>query len=122
VKAKAIDKATNESTIASGSFTFDTTDPTVTLNNIPDFVKSLPVISGTSADTPPGQVDKVQVQIKNATDNSYWDGSSWVAGETWLDAIGTTSWGYTMPLLTSGKSYIVKAKAIDKAGNESTLV
>jgi hypothetical protein len=121
VKANSVDKAGNESTLASDSFIFDTTNPTVTLNNIPDFVKSLPVISGTSADTPPGQVDRVQVEIRNTTDSLYWNGTFWVATEIWLDAAGTTSWGYFMPPLTDGKSYEVKAKSIDKAGNESTL-
>ncbi|MBM4462042.1 MAG: hypothetical protein FJ012_01740 [Chloroflexi bacterium] len=121
VKAKAIDKSGNESSVASDSFTFDAANPTVTLNNIPDFVNSLASISGTAADTAPGQVDKVQVQIKNATDSTYWNGSSWVAGETWLNATGTTSWSYSMPSLVNGKAYEVKAKAIDKAGNESSV-
>ncbi len=121
VKAKSIDKAVNESPIASDSFIFDITNPTVTLNNIPDFVKLLTSISGAAADTLPGQVDKVQVQIKNTTDSSCWNGSSWVASETWLDATGTTSWSYAMPSLTNGKSYEAKSKSIDKAGSESTV-
>jgi hypothetical protein len=122
VKAKATDKATNESSIASDNFVFDTTDPTVTLDNIPDFIGSLGSINGTASDTPPGQVDEVQVQIRNTTDSLYWDGSSWVTTESWLDAIGTTSWNYSMPSPTNGKSYEMKAKATDKAMNESPIV
>ncbi len=121
VKAKSIDKAGNESTVASDSFTFDTTNPTVTISDIADFVSTLAQISGSAADTSPGQVNKVRVVVKNSTDNTYWNGSSWVATETWLDASGTTSWTYSMPALTDGKSYLVKAKSIDKAGNESTV-
>ncbi|MCX6000817.1 MAG: Ig-like domain repeat protein, partial [Chloroflexi bacterium] len=121
VRAKSIDKATNESAIASDSFTFDNTDPTVVLSSIPDFVNSLPLVGGTSADAAPGQVDKVQVQIRNTTDDTCWDGSSWVAGDIWLDASGTTSWSYSTPSLASGNSYEVKARSIDKVANESTV-
>ena len=97
----------------------DTTNPVLTLNDIPDSVNSLPSIGGTAADTSPGQVSKVQIQINNTTDGTYWDGNSWAQGESGLDVNGTTSWSYSMPSLTNGKSYEVKAKAIDNAGNES---
>ncbi len=121
MKARSIDKAGNISSEATDSFNYDTTNPTVTVTDIPDFVNSLASISGTAADTSPGELDKVQVQIKNTTDSTYWNGSSWVAGETWLDATGTTSWSYTMPTLADGKAYTVKARSIDKAGNTSAL-
>jgi hypothetical protein len=121
VKARSIDKAGNESAPASDSFIFDTTSPAVMLNNIPEFIKSLTSISGTASDTTPGQVDRVQVQIRNTTDSLYWNGSSWVAEEAWLDATGTASWSYAMPLLTSGISYNLKVKSIDKAANESLI-
>ena len=96
----------------------DATNPTVTISNIPDFVHLLTEISGTSADTPPGELDKVQVQIKNTTDNNYWNGSAWQVGATWLDASGTISWTYTMPILEDA-SYAIQAKSIDGAGNIS---
>ena len=121
MKANSVDKAGNESTPALDSFIFDATNPTVTLDSTLDFVKSLISISGTAVDTPPGQVDKVQLQIKNSTDSTYWNGSSWVAAESWLDATGTSFWSCSMPSLSNGKSYAVKAKAADKAGNESPI-
>ncbi|MCX5999226.1 MAG: hypothetical protein NTU41_06430, partial [Chloroflexi bacterium] len=121
VNAKSIDKAGNESAVASDGFIFDMTSPAVTLNGIPEFVRSLAAISGMAADTAPGQVDKVQVEIKNTSDNTYWDGSSWVGSETWLDASGAVSWGYFPPSLTTGKSYEVKAKSIDKDRGQHLL-
>ncbi|MCX6011907.1 MAG: Ig-like domain-containing protein, partial [Chloroflexi bacterium] len=37
---------------------------------------------------------------------------------SWSDAQGsTTSWSYTMPLLSSGKSYIISARIINSSGN-----
>ncbi len=118
-RVRAIDGMGNQGNWASTLFSVDTTNPTVTLNNISDFVNSLASISGTASDISPGELEKVQVQIQNTTDSTYWNGSSWVAGATWVDATGTTTWNYTMPTLTDGKAYMVKAKSIDKAGNES---
>lgn len=103
--------------------------PTIELNDIPNSVsKQLESISGTAFD---GEgLDKVLVSIKNTAENSYWDGSSWVTVETWLEALGAESWSsampqvtwsYSMPALTIGKSYEVKAKAIDKVGTESAV-
>ena len=120
ITAKCYDVAGHESSPASDSFNFDTVPPTVIINDIPDFAGSLSSISGTAVDMPPGQVDKVQVAIMNATDNRYWDGTSaWITNQTWLDTDGTASWSYTMPSLTNNKSYSIKAKALDKAGNWS---
>lgn len=99
--------------------TFDTTAPTVSITGIAEFVKELTSITGTALDNV--ALDKVQVVINNTTDNTYWDGNSWVFTETWLDATGTASWSFSMPTLTDGKAYEIKAKAIDKAGNESAV-
>jgi archaellum component FlaC len=97
------------------------TNPTVSITDIPDFVNSLASISGTASGTALNELEKVQVVLSNTTDSIYWDGSAWVSTETWLDATGTTSWNWLMPALIEGKSYIVKAKSIDKAGNESLV-
>lgn len=101
------------------STTFDTTAPTITITEIAEFVEELTSISGIASDNV--ALDKVQVLINNITDNTYWDGNSWVSRQTWVDATGTASWSFSMPILTEGKSYMVKAKAIDKAGNESLV-
>ncbi|GAG36909.1 unnamed protein product, partial [marine sediment metagenome] len=119
-RVAAVDKAGNSASDDSNAdFTIDSTNPTVSITDIPDFVNTLDLISGTASDTAPGELEKVQVQINNTTDSKYWDGSSWVGGATWLDVLGTTSWVYVMPTLTNGKAYTVKAKSIDKGENES---
>ena len=53
--------------------------PTVTIDDIPDYINSLPTITGTSTDTSPGTISKVQIQVINQSDNIFWDGSSWQA-------------------------------------------
>lgn len=119
VKVKSIDKAGNQSTEASDRFTFDTSNPRATITDIAEFVKELTSISGTALDNV--ALDKVQVLIYNTIDDTYWDGNSWVSTQTWLDATGTAAWSFSIPTLTDGKAYEVKAKAIDKAGNESLV-
>ncbi len=95
--------------------------PTIILNDIPYSVNELESINGT-ASSGYFSLNKVLVSIKNTTDNTYWNGSSWASTETWLEASGIESWSYSMPELTPGESYEVKAKAIDKIGNESVVM
>jgi len=66
---------------------------------------------------------KVELVIENTIDGQYWDGGSWISNEIWLDTTGTTSWNYYISptIFTGGKSYAVKARSTDKAGNTSTL-
>jgi hypothetical protein len=101
------------------TFLVDAINPTVTMNNIVFYVTSMTTIGGTSSDTV--GLEKVQVQVKKGLNSTYWNGSSWQNGEIWVDAIGTTSWSYTMPVLED-ENYTVKVKAIDNAGNTSSEV
>ena len=120
VRVRAWDAAGNITTLASHTFMVDTALPSVTIGDIPDFVNQLASITGTAWDNPPGVIEMVQVLINNSSDGTYWDGTAWVTIKRWLDAAGTESWSYNMPTLTDGKAYTVKAKSIDRAGNEST--
>ena len=52
--------------------------------------------------------DRVEVQIKNSSQNTYWDGSSWAPASTWISASGTDSWSYALPSLDNA-TYEVKA-------------
>ena len=120
VKAKdAADNWTAADNYASDIFTVDTTAPSVTIADIPSFVNALASISGTAYDASPGGLDRVQIVINNNTDGTYWDSSIWNNTKTWLDATGTTTWNYSMPTLTNGTDYTVKARSIDTAGNIS---
>ncbi|HMC71841.1 MAG TPA: Ig-like domain-containing protein, partial [Mycobacteriales bacterium] len=69
-------------------------------------------------------ISGVQVSIKRNSDNSYWSGTSFVAGsETYLAASGTTGWGFVLAasVLSDGVSYTVHAKSTDKVGNVSSV-
>jgi hypothetical protein len=119
VEVRATDAVGNTTTLANDTFIVDTALPSVTMSDIPDSVNQLASISGTASDDPPEVVERVQVLISNSSDSTYWDGAAWVTIERWLDAAGAESWSYNMPTLTGGKAYTVKAKSIDRAGNES---
>jgi len=119
VQVRATDAAENISPLASHAFMVDTALPSVTIGDIPDSVNQLASISGTASDDPPGVVERIQVLINNSSDSTYWDSATWVTIKSWLDAAGTEFWSYNMPTLTDGKAYTVKAKSIDRAGNES---
>ena len=120
-EAKSVDKAGNESDIATDSFKIDTSLPTVSVNSIPSIINTLDSVSGTAADEPPGTVERVQVTINNTTNSTYWDGYSWAPSEIWLNAIGTTGWVCPMPILIDA-DYLVRAKSIDDTGNTSATV
>jgi hypothetical protein len=122
VKARAHDKAGNVSSAATQSFVFDTSHPTVTIEDVPPFVNSLTVVSGSAGDTSPGVVDKVQVQLANLDEETYWSGSDWTSNAVWLDASGVEPWAYDLPAMENGTTYIFQARAIDGAVNESSLV
>ena len=68
-------------------------------------------------------LDIVMIQIKDTTAGTWFDGHSWVAQETWLDASGLDEWSYVTgfePFL-DGHSYVIQSLAYDIAGNLQTL-
>jgi len=81
-------------------------------------------VCGSAADSgsPSSGVNKVQVAIQRSSDSLYWNGSTWVAGISWNDASGTTSWSYAFAVgnLTNGAAYTVSSRATDNAVNVQT--
>ncbi|MFL5863899.1 MAG: beta strand repeat-containing protein [Solirubrobacteraceae bacterium] len=81
-------------------------------------------VCGSASDPGAGAsgVKKVQVSIQRSSDSEYWNGTTWVSGLTWNDAIGTASWSYTLDRadLTDGVSYTVQSQAIDNSSNRQT--
>lgn len=121
INDSAIDTA-NETTLAAITLTKDNTapetvltQPTATEYTAAEWVGVTP-ISGTASDVGAG-VNKVQVRIVDSGNNS-WDGSAWVAAETWLDATGTNNWTYAYTP-DKNDTFNVYARAIDnsKRGN-----
>ncbi len=134
VRAKAVDSAAHESTVAQVGFTMDasvdTTPPTASVtfpsnggayysgNFNSGCGASAADVCGTASDLDSG-VSSVEVSIQRTTDNSWWNGGSFVSGgQIWLPATGTTSWSYNFSPAVS--SYSVQARATDGSGNKGT--
>ena len=82
-------------------------------------------IAGTAADNLSG-VKHVDLSVNRASDNKYWDGSSWISGTeatVRVTATGTTSWTYTVGDPSALTTYTITSHAVDNAGNvESSYV
>ena len=127
--------------------TYDVQNPTPTLTSITDgsVLTAVSIVSGTVADIKNagfvnsipgrGQVQDVQIVIKDNSTNKYWDG----AANNWGENVGeissnsvtmhaapigvvSTSWTYTspgqpLPVLQDGRKYTIYSVAKDYAGN-----
>ena len=102
----------------------DTAQPasTVTQPAAGAVLNAVPAIAGTAADGSGSGVGQVSVSIRGNASGLYWNGASWVAGEQWLAATGTTGWSYggPQPSWSSGGAYTVRSRATDVAGNAET--
>ena len=56
----------------------------------------------------------------NQTSTLWWSGSDWATSELYLTASGPTPWWFPSFTLLSGRTYVVKAKAVDQAGTEGS--
>jgi len=145
IEARALDVARNTSTIVTQDFVYDTQVPDVLLtepSGLLTHLGSLMYIQGTSADSNAlGQIREAQIRVKNLEDSQYWrwagsnylessESAAWFvvsATETipfpyakWFST-GTSPGGPAGVTLVSGKSYEINARALDKAGNYSSL-
>ena len=141
LSAFATDGQGNQSPAQSGvnniTFTVDNSPPTLVINNPANgsTIVSLGTLSGTSIDdTKTGGV--VDLFLHRLSDNSYWDGSEWVAFTGTYPVLqasydpqsGAWSYGGNLPQpgsnttynLTNG-SYELIAVAQDAAGNQSQV-
>ncbi|MBN1935987.1 MAG: Ig-like domain repeat protein [Anaerolineae bacterium] len=80
-------------------------------------------VFGAASDTG-SDVGYVDITIRRSSDNQYWSGAAWVAGETWLRATDTYNWQYAFALanLTDGVTYTVRSRATDNADNVETTI
>ncbi len=123
VQSRATDYVSNVETPGAGhTFTFDAASPSSSVS-VPAngaYYSSLGTISGTASDSGGSGVSLVEVRILSGALN--WNGSNWVAGETWLPVSGTTNWSCStgLPTWQSGSSYTVRSRATDLASNVET--
>jgi hypothetical protein len=103
--------------------TIDTTNPTSTITNPINnsFANrwKLGKITGTAADINGSGLERVEITIKQLSDNKYWDRSTWDTTEYWLNCSGTTNWSYDVgPVgFQSGVQYLIRSRATDNASN-----
>jgi PKD repeat protein len=130
VTVTCYDKADNDAS-TSYIFTHDDGDPKFdTIVPIADLANraALDSIHGTASDDVSG-LQRIQVTVKQASGDMYWNGTEWSAGEQWLDADFTLPespsdlcyWEYDTSLVpfADGEQYGVKARCIDRAGNRA---
>ncbi len=107
--------------------TGDDTSPDTTIDNIPDTITDLDIISGSATDNI--RLARQYFYIKNTTTNKYYNELGWTDSETWLDAdandsfdSGAENWNYNTSLISwaNSHSYEIKAKAQDIVGNNDS--
>ncbi|MEW6041814.1 MAG: fibronectin type III domain-containing protein, partial [Elusimicrobiota bacterium] len=104
---------------------------TITLDKTPPFsfiifpennktYNILTSISGTSSDN--FTIDKMELSLKNIDDNLYLNGANWITDEVFISVSGTNNWTYKTGELPDSKTYFVKVRGLDKAGNVQQLI
>ncbi|MFZ2778643.1 MAG: fibronectin type III domain-containing protein, partial [Candidatus Moraniibacteriota bacterium] len=132
IRSRAADSTafSPETPLAGTSFTYDNTAPTtaVTITDAQYNTagwNSTSTINGTASDATSGvTLTEIAILRQDGSPNHWWNGTDWNAtSETWIAVTtGTTAWYYTLSEanLTDGKTYTVKARATDAAGNITT--
>jgi phosphodiesterase/alkaline phosphatase D-like protein len=132
IRSRAADSTafSPETPLAGTSFTYDNTAPTTAVT-IADAQyntagwNSTSTINGTTYDATSGvTLTEIAIMRQDGSPNHWWNGTDWNAtSETWVAVTtGTTTWYYTLAGtdLTDGKTYAIKARATDAAGNITT--
>ena len=129
IQVKAVDSSGNVgANTAWRNFTItlpgsDSTGPTIAFDT-PTYGQILPFgavnVSGSSADAT--GVASVRVSIQNSATSQWWNGSGWVAANTFvsatLDTPGGTSTGYSYTFAPGVEgNYAVRVRAVDTLGN-----
>ncbi|MFH1183181.1 MAG: fibronectin type III domain-containing protein [Candidatus Moraniibacteriota bacterium] len=131
VRARATDGAGNVTSSGYGSdvFAYDTVAPTTAVTITNDYYKlstwdNVNSLAGTASDTVTGNTGVTLTEVSiQGSDNNYWTGSAWSGTETWVAVTsGTTAWTYTLDKtnFTTDRTYTVRARATDGAGNTTT--
>ncbi len=122
VYSRATDKTSNIEVPGNGIiFNIDKVPPvsTITIPSHSAFLNNLDTITGTSKDFDRSGVDTVEICIKQTYGDIYWDGSAWLALETWLDVVGTKEWYFEANDVrwVTDTYYTIFSRATDNAQN-----
>ncbi len=121
VQSRATDSANNIEIPGSGhKFTIKWSAPSnrpsssISSPSNNSLLNSLKLISGSAVDYSSSGLKKVEIIIKNLNTSKYWAGSTWSSTETWLKALGTSSWSFNTSMVTwSTAVYLIRSKATD---------
>ena len=136
-RVRAVDAATNRSTVTSSTWTVDTTDPTAAITfpvgglfyntavyNAGCGTPATGDVCGTAADVGGVGVSSVSVSFQRGSGN-YWNGTTFgSASEVLFGATGATtwSWAFSAANFPADGAYTLRARATDSAGNTSSAV
>jgi signal peptidase I len=136
-RVRAVDDATNASTVTSSTWTIDTTDPTAVIAfpigggsyNTSGYSAGCGTaatgdVCGTAADTGGGGVSSVDVSVQRGSGN-YWNGTTFgSASEVQFAATGSTTWSWPFAAgnFPADGAYTIRARATDGAGNVGSAV
>ncbi|MDA3792802.1 MAG: hypothetical protein PF545_03985, partial [Elusimicrobia bacterium] len=143
-KTKSYDDIGNESSASAPlEVVYDETVPVTTIGNPADGSTKqknlLTTLSGTASDTAPGLVNNVKFSLKiedypSVGTDYHWDGSTWVWTGTYDTDLpisasypqntqsNTWSYGFDASMWQTGKYYVLKTWATDKATNEEAVM
>jgi LmbE family N-acetylglucosaminyl deacetylase len=130
VRVRATDNSGNVESASSRTFTLSTSSQPVVGISFPAAGASYRAATwasgcaaagfcGTASDVGSG-IQKVELSIRQASGNFYWDGIAFTsASEVFVTAAGTSSWSYAFPAASfpSDGQYIVTVRATNNAGN-----
>ncbi|MBI2788067.1 MAG: hypothetical protein HYX59_05235 [Elusimicrobia bacterium] len=127
LRSSATDIATNVQTaISSAAFRFDTDAATaaVTVPAAGALGPQIASIAGTATDAPAG-ISYLKLAISSGAGLGNWyDGSVWTAGAPTFFTTSTyvlgasDNWTWNYPTLADGQLYLLRARTLDKAGNQ----
>jgi hypothetical protein len=106
-------------------FMIDTDYPISTINNPQEnkWLNKVEIISGISTDFGGSGVEAVEIMIKEAATNEYWDGTRWNSRVHWLSVDGTKQWSYNASSVQwfTGNEYFLFSRASDRSGNDELV-
>lgn len=123
VQSRATDLAGNVQAVPDQkTFTYDATPPLSAVDIVGCFNRSTwpGAVYGSASDAASGLAN-VQISLQRVSDGAYYDGSIWVATETWINASWTgNTWSLAFAPSTDS-TYLVRSRATDACGNVQSV-